>query len=142
PSILAAVIAAPVLEEILMRGIILDGFLKRYNPAKSIIWSALIFAVFHLNLWQGVSAFTFGLLAGWLYWKTRSLSLCILLHAIGNGMSVMQYKAIGIISVTEYIGLGRYTVALVTALILLIGCMRYLDIYFKKRQVPGGWKFR
>ncbi len=78
------VIAAPLLEEILFRGIILDGFLKNYKPAQGILISALMFAVIHGNLAQGIGAFAIGIILGWLYWKTNSLSLCMALHAINN----------------------------------------------------------
>lgn len=78
------VVAAPVLEEILFRGIILDGYLKNYNPINSILISALLFGLIHGNLAQGIGAFALGALFGWIYWKTKSISACIILHAINN----------------------------------------------------------
>ncbi len=38
-------ITGPMLEEVLFRGIILDGFLKRYQPGKAIFWSAFLFGL-------------------------------------------------------------------------------------------------
>ena len=89
PTFLLLVIAAPILEEMLCRGIILDGFLKIYNPGKAIIWSAVIFGLMHLNPWQFISAFGLGLYMGWLYHTTGSLSSTILVHAIANGFSFL-----------------------------------------------------
>lgn len=77
-------IMAPVLEEILFRGIILDGYLKNYNPAKSIVISALLFALIHGNIAQGIGAFVMGIVVGVLYWRTQSLLLCIGLHFVNN----------------------------------------------------------
>ena len=56
-SFIAIVIAAPVLEELIFRGIILNGLLKRYSPLKSVLISSILFGVVHLNPWQFVAAF-------------------------------------------------------------------------------------
>lgn len=141
-SVIAAVVAAPILEELLMRGIILDGFLKRYSPAKSILWSAVIFGVFHLNPWQAVGAFAIGLLLGWLYWKTKSLTLCILLHAANNATAFLVVSMIGkdkmnhSDSLVDYMGMANYLVGFAVVLIVLIGCKRFLNRHFKK-QLPA-----
>ncbi len=82
----SAVIFAPILEEILLRGIILDGFLKRYSPTKAIVWSAVIFGVMHLNPVQAVGAFVLGIALGWLYYRTKSLWPCIFLHFVNNAI--------------------------------------------------------
>ncbi len=79
-------ISAPLLEEILFRGIILDGFLKNYAPTKAIFWSAVIFGLIHLNPYQFIAATLIGILMGWIYWRTRSLWLCILIHFINNSL--------------------------------------------------------
>ncbi|MFW6047660.1 MAG: CPBP family intramembrane glutamic endopeptidase, partial [Candidatus Woesearchaeota archaeon] len=80
----AIVIAAPILEEFIFRGIILDGLLKRYAPLKSILLSSLLFGVFHLNLYQFISAFIISCLMGWVYYKTGNLLLGILIHMVNN----------------------------------------------------------
>lgn len=83
-SFISVAVAAPILEEILFRGIILEGFLRNYSPQKAIIWSAVLFGVFHLNPWQAIGAIIFGLFFGWLYWKTNSLIPGIILHFVNN----------------------------------------------------------
>jgi membrane protease YdiL (CAAX protease family) len=80
----AVVLAAPILEEVLFRSIILDGFLKNYKPLKAILLSAFLFGLMHGNLVQGIGAFVMGILLGWIYWKTESITLCILLHFANN----------------------------------------------------------
>lgn len=87
PMFLLIAVVAPVCEEWLFRGIILKGLLTRYSPLKAIVWSAVIFAVIHLNPWQGIPAFIIGLILGWLYWHTRSLRYCIFVHAVNNAAS-------------------------------------------------------
>ncbi|WP_234733150.1 CPBP family intramembrane glutamic endopeptidase [Tellurirhabdus bombi] len=86
-AIWTVVLAAPILEEVLFRGVILDGFLKQYNPAKAIVWSAVLFGIIHLNPAQAVGGFLIGLALGWLYYRTQSLWLCIFLHFVNNALS-------------------------------------------------------
>ena len=88
-SFLTVVIFAPLFEELLCRGVILRGLLHHITPAKAIFWSALMFAVMHLNPWQALPAFMVGLLMGWIYWKTGSLLATIFIHFVNNGFSFM-----------------------------------------------------
>jgi len=83
-SFVSVVVLAPLLEEILLRGIILEGLLKNDSPAKAIFGSAVLFGAIHLNIWQGITGMLAGLFLGWVYWKTRSLVPCILMHAVNN----------------------------------------------------------
>ena len=85
PGAIALVcVIAPVLEEMLFRGVILRAFLLRYPPGTAIVHSAAIFGLAHMNIYQFVSALAMGLVLGWLYERTRSLLPCIVLHAASN----------------------------------------------------------
>lgn len=88
-SFLTVVIAAPILEELIFRGIILDGFLKRYSPVKAILLSSLLFGLIHINPSQVVFASLMGLMLGWIYWKTGSLLLSVFIHFVNNGLAYM-----------------------------------------------------
>lgn len=81
---LTAVLIAPLLEEILFRGLILEGLLRRMSPARAIGLSALAFGLFHLHPIHIVAAGAMGLALGYIYYRTRALWLVILLHAINN----------------------------------------------------------
>jgi membrane protease YdiL (CAAX protease family) len=81
---------APLLEEILFRGILLRGLLRNYSPAVAIGQSALLFGIFHLNPAQSLFALLFGVLLGWLYYRTQSLAICITLHALNNLLSFVS----------------------------------------------------
>ena len=71
-------------EELLFRGLILDGLNKNYTKKKAIIVSALLFGLIHLNPWQFVSAFLIGLVAAWICIETKSIVLCIFIHFFNN----------------------------------------------------------
>jgi len=83
-TFLYMVIAAPILEELIFRGIMLDGLLKKYSPIKAILISSILFGLVHLNPWQFVAGLFLGLFMGWVYYKTKSLSLAIIIHAAVN----------------------------------------------------------
>jgi uncharacterized protein len=83
-SAAAVCLLAPVLEEMLFRGVILRGFLKRYPRWQAIAGSALLFGLAHLNLYQFFVGLVLGLLSGWLYERSRSLWPCIVLHGAYN----------------------------------------------------------
>ncbi|WP_461151727.1 lysostaphin resistance A-like protein [Spirosoma pulveris] len=131
--ILSAVIAAPILEEILFRGIILDGFLKNYRPAKAIIWSALIFGFIHFIPAQALNATFIGLALGWLYYRTRSLTLCMFLHFVNNGLSSLTFLSDDGLNMSEnttreWMGSDVYYVALLVGCALVcVAAYRYLN---------------
>ena len=91
PTILTVVVLAPILEEIICRGIICEGLIKNISPRVGILLSAFIFALMHLNPWQALPAFCVGCFLGWIYWKTRSLLPCIFIHFVNNATSVYMY---------------------------------------------------
>ena len=83
-SFLYMVIAAPIFEELIFRGIMLDGLLKRYSPIKAILISSFLFGLVHLNPWQFIAGLFLGMFMGWVYYKTKSLSFTIIIHASVN----------------------------------------------------------
>jgi len=83
-AILLVSVLAPVVEEMLFRGLILRGFLARYPRWPAIVASALLFGASHLNIYQFAVGVLLGLPLGWLYERTRSLIPCIALHAAYN----------------------------------------------------------
>ena len=81
-------IFAPIFEEILFRGIILKGMLNyKVNPIIAIIISALIFGIAHMNPWQFIGAGILGGVFGYVYYRTKSLLILIILHALNNILS-------------------------------------------------------
>lgn len=81
---IAIVLIAPLAEELFFRGWMLRGFLANYSATKSIWLTAIIFALFHLNPWQGVIALPLGLLFGLLVRRTGSLAPGIIGHFVVN----------------------------------------------------------
>ncbi len=89
-AILCESIFAPIAEEIGFRGILLDGLLKTCcRPWLSILISSLAFGLLH-GLVGFTGAFLFGIVIGWLYWRTRSIIPCIIIHIVNNSISFMD----------------------------------------------------
>ena len=88
-SILSVSIFAPLFEEWLCRGLVLRGLLKKLNPASAIMVSAAFFAILHLNPWQAIPAFLLGILFGYVYYKTGSLKLTMLMHCVNNTLALI-----------------------------------------------------
>lgn len=123
--ILFACVAAPVLEEMLFRGVILRSFLRQYSRTFAILWSSALFGFAHLNLYQMMTAMAIGIVAGWLYERCRSLWPCILLHASYNAFVTGYYSWIVAHAESQPSGLGAaftgsaFVAAIVGGLILL-----------------------
>ena len=83
-ALFVGVFGAAFLEEMLFRGIMLRGMLRRMSPTAAIIISSIFFGVAHMNPWQFFSAFIIGSLAGWIYYRSRSIWPCIILHGANN----------------------------------------------------------
>lgn len=83
-GLISVAIAAPLLEELIFRGVLLDGLLKRRSAWSAIIISSILFGIVHLNPWQFVSAMIIGVFAGWVYYRTRSLIYSIFVHFANN----------------------------------------------------------
>ena len=136
-SFLTVAVAAPILEELLFRGIILEGFLRNYSPQKAIIWSAVIFGLAHLNPWQAFGAIAIGLLIGWLYWKTDSLLPGIFLHAANNFLAFSLMFTIDSTIDSFYMLINNwviYGIIFVIALVILTGGIYLLNKNFLKNH--------
>jgi len=83
-SLLSSLILAPIFEEIIFRGYILRGFLSTYSPIKAIISSAIIFGLVHFYPYQIIGAIPLGVFFGWIYYKTKSIGITIILHSFVN----------------------------------------------------------
>ena len=92
-NFLCVSIFAPLFEEWLCRGMVLRGLLGNgAKPVWAIIISAVFFAVIHLNPWQAIPAFLLGCLFGFIYYKTGSLKLTMLMHFVNNTFALVASR--------------------------------------------------
>lgn len=83
-NLLRSCVYAPFIEEIMYRGILLNGLLKKYDSKIAIFLSSLVFAIMHFNFYQSINAFFIGLILSYIFYRTKSIYLCILLHFVNN----------------------------------------------------------
>jgi membrane protease YdiL (CAAX protease family) len=86
PLLLAAVVVAPIGEEIMFRGFLYRGWVRPGSVVTPILVLTLLWTGMHLQYdWFGMSqVFLTGLLLGWLRWLSGSTALTIVLHMLVN----------------------------------------------------------
>jgi CAAX protease family protein len=80
-----AIVLAPVVEELLFRGLLLGRWTTKWGIRRAILASATLFAVLHPDI---VGAFIFALCMSAMYLKSRTLLAPILSHALYNSVIV------------------------------------------------------
>lgn len=126
--IISVVLIGPVCEEIIFRGIILEGLSQKYNTIKALIFSSLIFGLIHFQPLQIISAFFAGLIFGWIYLKTQSLWVVIVLHVINNLFFLIMGDA-GLESTRKMLGndilyFGSFAIAILVTYISYLGIQK------------------
>lgn len=88
-----AVIAAPIIEEIVFRGLVLRGFLSRMGPVLAIILQGVLFGVAHVDPVRGIGNVGLaimlsgvGIAFGASAYFARRLGPTVIAHAIFNGI--------------------------------------------------------
>lgn len=115
-TLIDTAVLAPIAEEAICRGVMLEFCLRAVCPELQGIWlqrgdgerpaawpkvssgrfwvanaiQALLFAIMHLNVVQGVYALALGMLLGWIVRRTGGLRAAILLHMAVNGASALM----------------------------------------------------
>lgn len=83
-SLLYIVLIAPIGEELVFRGIVLDYLKKNTSFLAANVFQALFFGLYHMNVVQGIYAFILGMMLGYVANKYGSIRESILLHMAVN----------------------------------------------------------
>ncbi|MBY5958929.1 CPBP family intramembrane metalloprotease [Membranicola marinus] len=118
----------------------LDGFLRLYSPKKAILYSSFLFGLVHMNPWQFITAMVGGVFMGWVYYRTKNLFLCILIHFVNNFIPSVASYFLGPemkieLSYTEYYGgIAPMIIIIITALIVAFTSIFLLYEEFEMRE--------
>lgn len=82
--LIISVLAAPVVEEILFRGMLLINLVERYGKTTGIIITSIIFMFLHFKSSDLLGTFIFAVILSILYLRYHSILLCILIHSLSN----------------------------------------------------------
>jgi len=125
--ILSLLIAAPLIEELCFRGIVLNRLLSWTKIWVAIIIQAALFGLAHLNVVQGVYAFVVGVAMGFIYCRYRKLWLCMVAHFAFNLPSL----------VFEFIDVGDSDITAVGWIIIGAGAVIAIACAFFLSRLPA-----
>lgn len=131
-SIIQVVIIAPIVEEVMFRGILFNYIRKRSgNIVFAIIISSITFGIAHGNGEQGIYASILGVFLALIYLYTGSIFGDILVHMIANGVTTFQN-----VILSSFTGTVKTKILLdIVWIHLLVGiAMFLLAWYFYKKQ--------
>lgn len=123
-----------ICEELVFRGVICRG-LTEWGKVPAVILSALAFMLMHANPMQTVHQFVGGIVMGIMMVETGNIVLCMIFHALNNGLGGLLSFATLIENKTAY--------KIVTALLILIGiiCFFYgLRLILAKIKEAEGYE--
>lgn len=129
-GILAVAVIGPITEELVFRGGLMGGLISNgYSAKAAILTSALLFGIIHFNPVQVVFAAMAGLILGWAYYKTKSLTPSILMHIANNSFSVvtMYISEDPTAKLTDVIGYTAAIGLLAVGIICSVFLFKYLN---------------
>jgi membrane protease YdiL (CAAX protease family) len=90
---LLVVVGAPIVEELVYRGLIQGGLSPRLGVVRAVVFTAVWFTLVHLHPVEFPGLFAFALVLGWCYARTGSLGLAVVTHIAFNaaGLSVVAF---------------------------------------------------
>ncbi|MEG0252419.1 MAG: CPBP family intramembrane glutamic endopeptidase [Christensenellaceae bacterium] len=108
----------PILEEIVFRGVIL-GTLKKYGNLFAILFSSILFAMFHMNAGQLPVPLLTGLILGYATIKSGSIIPAIIAHIVNNSFNTLAVELFDI-PVVSAVGNIVYFVCIAAFVMMLV----------------------
>lgn len=126
------VVLGPIIEEIVFRGAVMRK-LEKYGANFALVVSSLIFALYHIILFQAVFAFFVGLILGYVAGRF-SIKWSMLLHMLNNSLAVIS---VAIASHAFDMALNYVFFAAFVASIFIIIALRKYFVMQKKAGAPS-----
>jgi membrane protease YdiL (CAAX protease family) len=108
-------VLAAICEEFLFRGYMQSAFEQNIGVRKSIIWTAILFSIYHLDPATIISLFPLSVLLTWVCWKFNSILPSVALHFSNNFLSVFIFSKITYTNLAFF-----YLLMAVSTLLLLV----------------------
>ncbi len=90
PSILAFAVLAPLVEELIFRGLLYGWIEGRWGWVPAFIVSSILFAAAHFEPAHILLVTPLGFLFGWLRHRSQSLLPSLVAHMVNNGFAVLS----------------------------------------------------
>ena len=127
------VLLAPIFEELIFRGMILQ-VLSKYNRIFAIFVTSLLFGLLHLNMTQAVPAFFMSLVLCYMCLKTDSILVTILAHAGNNFLALMSVYSDTMVLIPIVI-----MVLAIYGLATIILKSKEVDVFVKEEKTGINW---
>lgn len=88
-AVVTLVVMAPLFEEVIFRGVILESSRAKYGVMGAWLISSAVFGIVHGHPALVINAFVAGLILGFIYIRSGSLWAAVILHAINNGIAYL-----------------------------------------------------
>lgn len=122
-SVLLMVLATPLFEELISRGLILPSLLHQHGRPLAITGSSLLFAVLHDP--SGIAyAFVFGLVAAVFMLSCRTLWGPIIAHGTANGLGILDWHCLHSLWIPATTSASTGLVALVLTALCIIAALK------------------
>lgn len=92
----AAVLLAPLCEEVAFRGYVQTALAQRRGPTAAIGGAAFLFAAIHLDPVRFPALLALGGVFGWLVWRSGSVWPAVAAHAVNNGITSALVLTLGV----------------------------------------------
>lgn len=139
-SLFVIALAPGICEEIMFRGTIMSAY-GNLGKRKAIIYSAILFGIFHLNLQNLLGPIVLGLVLGITVYKTNSIFASIIGHTLSNGIAVtigyLSTKAMGSISPEEVPALEISNNAQTLILLGVLGVVALVATFILIKLIKG-----
>ncbi|SHE47363.1 hypothetical protein SAMN02745784_00829 [Tissierella praeacuta DSM 18095] len=124
-----------ILEEILMRGIILDGYRNKSRLVAAIM-NGFMFGMLHLNSFQFFHTFIAGFIASLIVFATNSIFAGILIHMVNNGLPMILNYLYPVNPNMEYAKDTNFLFLSLYALLGIIFVFKLINLLFKLNNIP------
>ena len=121
-SYIAILFVAPLLEEVLFRGLVFNELKKNLNVFLAIVIQGVLFGIYHMNLLQGIYAAILGIVLGFINYCTGTILSSIIGHICFNFLGT-----IGLVMLFSYFKFLEYplmVIGLIVSIILIVNMVK------------------
>ena len=133
-AVITSVLFAPLFEEFIFRGLILESLIRRHRRLISVLISSMLFAIVHFQPSVMITAFVSGVILGTIYLHTSSIFSVIILHAINNAVAY-SLISLNLSSYTYRDLMPNNTVYFTVYAMSIIICMLGVWLTWRKRKL-------